>query len=505
MLPQPPNDEEKYSYVVRNLWILNLFSIIGFLCLIVSQVKFATANPIVWIFLPMLTFTILFYLVSLRLDLFTKNIDIEAHKQLVKTWRPTRYPSVDVFLPVCGEPIEVLHNTWTHVYNMMNTYHGVVTPYVLDDGANPELKAMAADFGFRYGTRPNRGWFKKAGNLQFGFKYSHGDHILILDADFCPRPDMLDELLPYMDDPKVGIVQSPQYFRILDEQNWIERGAGAVQELFYRSVQVSRQRIDGAICVGTCALYRRTALAENGGTTLIDHSEDVYTGFELRALGWDFKYVPIALSTGVCPDNISAFLNQQYRWCMGSLELVKDKKFWQTKMGMTTRLSYVSGVLHYAHTAAFTFTAPAIPIFLLLIVPQFLRYEYTLWVLPSIIYSTLIFPLWHRAPYRLEAWAVRVIYGWAHVFALADFLRGRQMGWQPSGSTTASKANKHRRFWIGAIAWSGGTALLWSAVAFWRTMAMYPPDFALLLAAGLFDLVVVARILVQPRMEKASS
>jgi cellulose synthase (UDP-forming) len=48
-------------------------------------------------------------------------------------------------------------------------------------------------------------------------------------------------------EPRLGIVQSPQHFRVLSGQNWIERGAGAVQELFYRNVQVSRQYFGAAI------------------------------------------------------------------------------------------------------------------------------------------------------------------------------------------------------------------------------------------------------------------
>ena len=38
-----------------------------------------------------------------------------THKRIVAAWAPRRYPSVDVFLPVCGEPIEVLRNAWSHV------------------------------------------------------------------------------------------------------------------------------------------------------------------------------------------------------------------------------------------------------------------------------------------------------------------------------------------------------------------------------------------------------
>ena len=208
---------------------------------------------------------------------------------------------------------------------------------------------------------------RKPVTVFYGFHLSSAEYILILDADFAPRPDLLNELLPYMErDRRIGIVQSPQFFRVLDQQNWIERGAGAVQELFYRAIQVSRQRRDGAICVGTCAVYRRAALEENGGPTLIEHSEDVHTGFDLRRLGWDLCYVPIALATGLCPDTADAFQVQQYRWCSGSLSLLSSKKFWRARLRVRTRMCYLSGFFYYIHTALFTFVGPLIPITLLL-------------------------------------------------------------------------------------------------------------------------------------------
>ncbi|MEZ3177428.1 glycosyltransferase [Streptomyces pimonensis] len=501
LLPLPPTDREKYAYARRHLWILTTGSLVSFCCLAVSQFELARSAPPLWAYTPLLAFTVVYYLVSLRVNAFTRDFDIAHHKRLVRDWRPKAYPTVDVFLPVCGEPIGVLHNTWKHVRAMADHYPGVCVPFVLDDGASSELEAMARDFGFRYGTRENRGWFKKAGNLHFGFGRSGGEYILILDADFTPRADLLQELLPYMAaDPRIGIVQSPQYFRVLDSQNWIERGAGAVQELFYRSVQVSRQGSDGAICVGSCAVYRRAALEANGGTTLIEHSEDVHTGFDLRGLGWDLRYVPVAVSTGVCPDNAGAFLNQQYRWCAGSMSLLGSGKFWRTRIRLSSRLCYISGFLYYIHTALFTFAAPVIPIVLLLAMPEKLLVEHLFLVLPSIVYTTIVFPAWHRAPYRLEAWAARMMYGWAHTFAIWDILRGNRMGWQPTGSSDAGR-NRTRRFWTGMWVWSGGTALVWVVAAVYRTFTMDAPDFALLLSSGLFYALVVARVLVQPRTE----
>ncbi|MFJ2739985.1 glycosyltransferase family 2 protein [Streptomyces sp. NPDC087440] len=499
LLPQPPDDREKYSYARRHLWVLTFFAFVGVVFLAISQLTFTSSSPWFWLFAPFLVCAICHSLISLRLDGFSRGFDMRAHRALVRGWRPDTYPTVDVFLPVCGEPIEVLHNTWTHVRRMAGSYPGTVTVYVLDDGASPELAAMARDFGFRHGTRPNRGWYKKAGNLQYGFGISEGEHILILDADFAPRADLLHELLPYMDEPDTGIVQSPQFFRVLDSQNWIERGAGATQEYFYRSVQVSRDGKNASICCGSCALYRRSALEANGGTTLIEHSEDMYTGFDLRGLGWRLRYVPVALSTGVCPDTAGAYMNQQYRWCWGSLALITDRNFWNAPLRLETRLAYLSGFFYYLTTALAVFALPLIPISLLVFAPGQVVARASFLLLPTLFYVTIVQPLWHRAPFRLEAWAVQAIQGWSYVFAFWDLLRGRHMGWKPSGSSGA-KQNGTRRFWLGLSLWSGGTALVWVALALWRTLDMYPPDFALLLAAGLFYAATVGRALVQPHV-----
>ena len=359
---------------------------------------------------------------------------------------------------------------------------------------------MARRFGFAYATRPDRGWFKKSGNLRYGFTISDGDYILLLDADFAPRADLLDETLPYLDMfPDMGIVQTPQFFHVLDEQTWVERGAGATQELFYRSIQTARAKRDAAICVGSCAVYRRKALEENRGMSLAEHSEDLHTGFDLCRLGWRLRYLPIALSTGNCPDNVLAFLNQQYRWCSGTMSLMRDKKFWRTKLPLRMRLCYLSGLVDYIYTAVFAFVVPLLAIsHARRSIPAILQLRNLIFFAPILIYSGVIYPMWHRAPYRLEAWSVRVISAWAHLFAFTDMLRGRLRGWQPSGSSK-TRQDGRKRFWIGLIGWSFGSAVLWIGLALWRMMTMDPYNFFLLFVLGVFQLVVVGRILIQPR------
>jgi cellulose synthase (UDP-forming) len=501
-LPQPPDDLEKHAYVKRNASLLIISSILSFGALLFSQIKMIQVSPWFWAYLPFLVFTALYFLISLGVTTFTRDFDLAGHEAAVRAWQPDQYPSVDVLLPVCGEPVDVLRNTWTHVALMAEHYRGDVTVFVLDDSDSPQLRRMAQEFGYVYAGRSNRGWYKKAGNLLYGYRISRGEFILLLDADFAPRHDMLDETLPHMDDPSVGIVQTPQFFRVLEHQNWLERGAGAVQELFYRNVQTSLSRYDGAICVGTCAVYRRSALDANGGMTLIEHSEDVHTGFDLYLRGWRLKYVPVALSTGVCPDNVPAYVNQQYRWCSGNMSMLGSRKFWHAKLPWRVRMSYLSGFFYYVHTALMTFLLPLIPIGLLLGLPGDLQLANLIYVVPGLIYAGVIFPLWHRAPYRLEAYACRMVYGWAHVFTIWDVLRNNRMGWQPSGSSS-KRQGRNKRFWIGMIGWTAVTAVVWVGLCLWRMYTMDPFNFIVLLAAGLFYAATAARVLTRPETSAA--
>jgi cellulose synthase (UDP-forming) len=498
ILPEPPGDEEKYRYVWHHSWVLAASAAASVPFLLYSQARLMMQYHWFWFCAPFLFLGGLFLALPLITDSIGRSFDLAGHKRIVEGWKPDKYPSVDVFLPVCGEPLYILRNTWTHVGHMIRYYKGAVTPYVLDDSASPAIKAMAREFGFVYATRPNRGWYKKSGNLWFGFQVSAGEYILLLDADFAPRRDLLDETIPYMQrDPATGIVQTPQFFRVVDEQSWVERGAGAVQELFYRSIQTIRSRRRGAICVGSCAVYRREALVGNDGMTLADHSEDVLTGFDLNVKGWNLRYIPIALSTGNCPDNVIAFLNQQYRWCSGTIGLLFGKRFWHAKLSLYSRLCYLAGLVYYVYTAAFTFAVPLLTITMLAFVPHVLLLRNMMFMAPAMVYSALVFPQWHHAPYRLEAWSVKLISGWAHFFAYWDTIRGRPLGWKPTGSDK-KKQDGTRRFWACFLVWTVGTSVLWAGLALWRMVTMSPGNFAVLFGLGVFEVMVAARVIIQP-------
>ncbi len=490
VLPEPPDDDEKYAYIQRNLPYLTTVLVIGASCLIVSQLRFEFQDLVL---LPFLAFTgtyIIYQAISLPVNFAGRGFDLAAHQARIQAWQPLSYPGVDIFLPICGEPIELLRNTWKAVSGLIADYEGEAQAYVLDDGPSDEACSVAESFGFSYICRPDLPAYKKAGNLRHAFARTSAEFLVILDADFAPRRDFLAETLPYMDDPAIAIVQTPQFFRSSAAQTWVERAAGPIQEVFYRTVQVARDRFGAAICCGTSAVYRRTALEPQGGPTLIPYAEDVHTGLDVRRAGWSMVYLPINLSTGICPDNLDAFVRQQYRWCSGNVGIVFSGRLWSVPMRIPARLAYISGFFYYAYTALLIFFGPIIPIIMLAFLPGQIRLRNFVILIPAMFTGFVLYPLWHRSGYGPSVWPLGVARGWAHVFAIWDGARGKSMGWHP----TRTPGSSLRRFRIGVTWWSGGAALLWLVLAAWRTLALGSLQFTVLLLFGLLNLAVVSRV-----------
>lgn len=494
LYPAPPNDTEKLTYIDRNLAYLTTSVTIGNASAIASQVALEVRYSIWWL-VPYTFFGLLYATLSITANFTGKSFDYEAHQARVQAWRPRRYPDVDIYLPVCGEAIELMRNTWINVFELVQAYPGWTAVYVLDDGANPEVKALAATFGFAYVVRPDRPWMKKSGNLRYAFAHTRGEFFVVLDADFAPRSDLLAETLPYFNDPKIGIVQTPQFFRTNKRQTWVERAAGAVQEVFYRSMQVSRDDMDASICVGTCAIYRREALEAEGGTALIDYAEDVHTGLDVRRNGWMLKYVPVVLATGTCPDNVDAFARQQYRWCTGSTSTLLTRRLWSVPMTLRARLTYVSGFGYYIYTAVAMIVAPLIPAMLLIFLPGHIQPRNYLLLVPALLNGMMLYPLWHRCGYGPSTWPLALVRGWAHALAIWDYCRRDIMAWQPTGAGVKSV----RRLWGGVYFWNGSTALAWLGLAAWRIYQSGASRLWLITVFGVIYAATVFRIVITPR------
>jgi cellulose synthase (UDP-forming) len=491
VLPAPPDDQEKYLYASRHLPYLAVLLAICSGAAIASQVRFE-AMPWMWPFGIFTALTALAFGLALPFSFAGRGFDWAAHQMRVQAWRPARYPDVDIYLPICAEPADVLRNTWAAVFELGHGYPGTLRAYVLDDGADPEAERLAANFGFGYVVRPDRGVYKKSGNLRHAFTRTRGEFFVILDADFAPRADFLAETLPYFDDPDTGIVQTPQYFRTSADQAWIERAAGAMQEIFYRAIQVSRDRMGAAICVGSCAVYRRAAVAPAGGPTLIAYAEDVHTGLDVIRHGWQVRYVPVVLATGMCPPSLDMFVHQQYRWCRGATSTVLTSRLWRTPMTLSARLSHLSGLAYYAQTALAVFAVPLIALALLARDPAAVGLANSQLILLAVAAGMFLLPAWATSAYNIrEVFPLMEVRGWAHALALWDWLRGTTMPWEPTGGPVS----RIRRFRVGVVAWNGSAAVAWLILAGWRIASLRSGQYLILAAMALLYTAGQGRVL----------
>jgi cellulose synthase/poly-beta-1,6-N-acetylglucosamine synthase-like glycosyltransferase len=312
------------------------------------------------------------------------------------------------------------------------------------------VRDLAWNYDFCYLTRPDRGYLKKAGNLRFGYEQSTGDFITIFDADFVPRPDYLLHLMPYTTEEDVAIVQSPQYFDTHPRMNWVQFAAGATQVLFYRWVQTARDRSDAAICVGTCAIYRRSALEVGGGFPEIDHSEDVYTGVNLARFGFRVRYVAIVVSKGLCPDTLEQFANQQYRWCLGSMSLLFSSIFHKSALTPMQRLCFWAGFLYYLETAINVFVVSIPPILMAVLAPEAVSVNNYLFVFLALIVRMSVVPVITMGSESMTGLTrIQSTYSFAHALALFDVIRGRTDAWRATGVKGGSPtARRVRRLMI---------------------------------------------------------
>ncbi|KAF2498285.1 hypothetical protein BU16DRAFT_536336 [Lophium mytilinum] len=451
-----PTDEEKYCYLHTNRIPLYIFGIFAFFSLSAGMWLFTVCDYI-FAWSGLFVFLLQAYLmVSYFVGIVGRDWDFESHKQVLLSYGITaaNAPTVDIYLPCCSEDLSILENTYKHVQKLDYPSNRLKLS-VMDDDNKAEVKELAERYNFNNSVRTDRPRLKKAENLRWHFTRTDADFFVIYDADFCPRPDFLSELIPeHLADDKTAIIQTPQFFRVGGAQTWVEQGAGATQELFYRVVQVNRNRWGASICVGSNAVHRRAALEEVGGTAEIGFSEDVHTGFGVVNRGWKVKYIPLCLATGVCPDTPRSFFSQQMRWCMGSTTLLSNPKFWKSKLTFIQKVCYLCGFMYYSAVALSIFISPIPGILLLWFRPIYFKYYNLAFAIPLIVYGLVVFHFWAKASFGFNVQHIMVIQSYAYLTAIKDKIFGKTLIWVPTGDAKAHKSNKYRILCICCWMWT---------------------------------------------------
>lgn len=224
--------------------------------------------------------------------------------------------SVDIFIPTVNEPVPMLKDTIQAAVDVM---HPRKTVFVLDDGNRPAVKKLCKELGVTYIARPDVKEKRfKAANLNYALRQTHGDFVMVVDADNVVSPRILDDLLGHFKDKQVGIVSSRQRFTV-DKDDFNH------DHLFYIHMQSGKNSDNAAISCGSGVIYRRTAINEIGGFSEWNIVEDLHTTYVANSKKIKSLYVSQSYVSGHAPRDIGAIYKQRGTWAADTLRMF----FWQ--------------------------------------------------------------------------------------------------------------------------------------------------------------------------------
>jgi cellulose synthase (UDP-forming) len=431
-------DLDTYLYVrgISYIWvrIRSVIGIVSLLCMIYAMVVFY--NYSIWFWLVFAPFGLAFFLAQLLRyggEAFYPGFDIFAHEQRVTDfWATNSEPLVDIFLPYCGEDYAVYE---TVLSSCTAIDYKSFTIYVLDDAVDKQIAALAKKHNAVYLSRPNRGEYKKSGNLRYGYEHSAGEYVLVLDADFVPATNILRHILPVIvGDSSVGILQTPQFFECTDalyKKSSIGYASGTMMEDFYKLDLPSRNIFGAAICVGTNAVYRRSAIMAAGGPPRVWGTEDVRQGLTISAAGYSVSYLPLILAIGLSPDTLTGFFRQHDRWCSGSLGIPFSSEYKNANIGTTARFMYWDNIIHYLSEGG-----SWIYIFHMLALLSIGQYSlsYLKYFLPFILFHEILLPLMRIGRARLGNTIAGANIAMTYLYSIPRYWFGAILPWKSAGS-----------------------------------------------------------------------
>jgi cellulose synthase (UDP-forming) len=433
---QTPLLLDKYKYAKTNPYLIRIIGILGIATTLLMAFGF-------WRYFQLGTFYLIVFgpiaflfvankLSRFVLQLFYQKFDIKKHEKFISDfWASNSEPSVDIFLPYAGEELEV-HEEVVKAASQLDYKNYRV--YMLDDAGSTEHRKLAEKYGCVYLSRPNKGEFKKSGNLEYGYIHSDGEFIFILDADFIPTADCLFDLVPYIvKDRQIGILQTPQYFeqtKRVHKRSQIEFGGGNIVEDFYRVTMPCRDEFKAAMCVGTSAIYRRSAIAELDGTPKVHASEDLATGLLITQFGFYVKYLPLIVSMGTSPETYQGYFKQHLRWCSGNLVFAQ---YWPAaNLNLMGRLIYMINPMYYVSEAlsvVFSFQF----LILLYFHADTLSLSNSLYFLPYLVLNSVIIPLTKINKGKVGTRFAALSNAYTYFYTYIRMLTNGVPAWHPTG------------------------------------------------------------------------
>lgn len=171
-------------------------------------------------------------------------------------------------------------------------------------------------------TRTTKNLQGKPGALQAGIDNSHGDIILMTDADCTVEKEWITTMTRQFSNPKVGLVPS---FTLIKADTFFEQ-MQAIEWIMNHTMACAGVGIGQPLgCYGNNLGVRRSAFESVGGYANIRFSvtEDLALLQAIFANGWAVRYVcsPLAVVTTLPCDTLREYVLQHHRWLRGGVDL----------------------------------------------------------------------------------------------------------------------------------------------------------------------------------------
>jgi cellulose synthase/poly-beta-1,6-N-acetylglucosamine synthase-like glycosyltransferase len=254
-------------------------------------------------------------------------------------------PKVTVQLPIFNE-IYVVERLLRSV-SELDYPRNLLQIQVLDDSTDDtrELTASCADelrrrgFDVQLIQRVDRTGFK-AGALAAGLDSADGDFVCILDADFVPRPDLLQQTVHFFTDPNVGMIQT-RWGHLNRSYSLLTRVQAMFLDGHLLLEQTARSRSGRFFNFnGTAGLWRRSCIVEAGGWQHDTLTEDLDLSYRAQLAGWKFIFLPDVVTPAELPVDMNGFKSQQHRWTKGSIQTCKKllPRIWRSPLPFSIKL-----------------------------------------------------------------------------------------------------------------------------------------------------------------------
>ena len=265
--------------------------------------------------------------------------------------RPQDMPTVDLFVTIYNEPVEVLERT---LVNCMSIDYPAdkLRVHVLDDGNRQVIRDLAARLGVNHIARQEHR-HAKAGNINHGLQNTSGEFIAFLDTDHVPTRGFIKQMVGFFRDSKVDFIQAPHYFYNPDPFQLnlkYERVLVPEQDLFFRVISPCKDNFNTAFFVGSAGMMRRKALEAIGGFRVESVIEDMCTSLALHGQGCRSVYIPHVIAAGLSPETFGGYIRQRQRWVTGAVQVfVRDNPLWYPGLTLQQRMHYFASLLWFFH------------------------------------------------------------------------------------------------------------------------------------------------------------